>query len=90
MPLVGMRAMSIGAHSLRIGGATAAAHCGAAGDDIMLAGRWNSDAYLRYVRERRSHLEWLTSAICSADSHDVELADFVQIDDFEFDLEDEE
>jgi site-specific recombinase XerD len=37
-------------HSLRIGGATQAAHTGVSELDIMCIGRWKSDSFRRYIR----------------------------------------
>lgn len=76
-----------GAHSLRIGGATAMAYVGAPRDITMAAGRWRSDAYLRYLRDRRGDVLRYASAVASADTDDFE-SDFVEIDDYEFDDDD--
>jgi hypothetical protein len=47
------RASNYTLHSGRIGGATALAAAGVADSAIMAAGRWKSDAYLRYIRPTR-------------------------------------
>lgn len=48
---IGLDAVSFSAHSLRRGGATAAAMAGIPDRLIKLHGRWASDAYLIYIRE---------------------------------------
>ena len=68
-----------GPHSLRIGGATALAFSGVPGEQIQAAGRWHSDAYLRYLRESRSQGLHNLSLVASADTDDNE-ADFVDVD----------
>lgn len=77
-----------GAHSLRIGGATALSSLGADASTIQQMGRWRSDAYLRYLRQRRPEVIGFAAGIASAEVDDFE-ADYVAIDDFDFDLEDE-
>ena len=68
-----------GAHSMRIGGATALAFLGAAPDAIKAHGRWRSDAYLRYVRERERQCMFYTCGICGADVDDYE-ADYLDFE----------
>ena len=52
-----------GAHSLRIGGATALFKAGASQIDIMTMGRWSSDCYRLYVRACFGHaVEWSRKA----------------------------
>ena len=83
----GLDASLYGVHSLRIGGATAMSWLRAPPEDIKAAGRWKSDAYLRYVRALRSKSFW-TAGIASADVDDYE-ADHVAIDDDDFSSDDE-
>jgi hypothetical protein len=76
---IGRDGSAYGAHSLRIGGATAMAFCQASAEVIKDVGRWNSDAYLRYIRDcRGEHMSYMTR-ICSADVDDME-ADHLDLD----------
>ena len=68
-----------GAHSLRIGGATALAFLRIPGDQIQAAGRWHSGAYLRYLRQTRGRALMNLTLVAGADTDDME-ADFVDID----------
>ena len=68
-----------GAHSLRIGGATALAFLSADEQAIKDIGRWKSDAYLRYIRECKGDYDRLIAGICGADVDDVE-ADYLDLD----------
>ena len=81
---IGLDASLYGAHSLRIGGATAMAFLGAPREVIMAAGRWRSDAYLRYVRSARGEATRYAAGVAGADTDDFE-SDFVAIDEFDFD-----
>ena len=89
MVAIGRDPTVYGAHSLRIGGATALAWLRVPGEDIQAAGRWHSDSYMRYIRERRSQAMAQLAAVAGADTDDFE-ADFVDIDLHGFDDEDEE
>ena len=84
----GRDASVYGLHSLRIGGATAMAWMRAPPSEIKTAGRWKSEAYLRYVRALRSNSARWAAGIASADVDDFE-ADHVDIDDAEFSSDDE-
>ena len=53
---MGVRAELYAGHSFRIGAATAAAEASLEDSVIRLLGRWNSDAFLRYVRTPRDTL----------------------------------
>ena len=64
-----------GVHSLRIGGATARKFVGGSEADIKDAGKWSSDAYMLYVRQRRAEALQIARAACSA-----------RVDDFENDM----
>ena len=66
MAAIGREPAVYGAHSLRIGGATALAFSGVPGEQIQAAGRWHSDAYLRYLRESRSQGLHNLSLVASA------------------------
>ena len=87
MSAIGQDGSAYGAHSLRIGGATAMAWLQYPRDAIMTRGRWRSDAYLRYIRERRVDDRRFAAGIASADTDDYE-ADFIAVDEFGFDDDD--
>ena len=61
-----------GAHSLRIGGATAALTAGIHPSIIRLCGRWNSDLWEIYARVSREAASRVTTAIGSTPFHDLE------------------
>ena len=86
MYLIGRDGSRYGAHNLMIGGATALAWLGALPENIKAHGRWKSDAYMRYIRERESQCLFYTGSICGADVDDFE-ADYL---DFEADLDDDD
>ena len=50
-------------HSLRIGAATAAAQAGIEDSTIMMLGRWNSAAFLRYIRTPKAVLAAATARL---------------------------
>ena len=54
MEAIGEPAGDYGAHSMRIGGATAAFAAGAQPMDIRVLGRWDSECYRLYCRAVRS------------------------------------
>ena len=76
---IGRDGTAYGAHSLRIGGATAMAFCQASAEVIKDVGRWRSDAYLRYIRECRGQYMSYMTQICNADVDDME-ADHLDLD----------
>ena len=86
---IGRDGSTYGAHSLRIGGATAMAFCHASAEVIKDVGRWNSDAYLRYIRECRGDYMSYMTRICSADVDDME-ADHLDLDAHDLDDSDYE
>ena len=77
---IGLDPLRYGGHSLRIGAATALAFCGADHSAIKVVGRWNSDAFERYVRERRGEYMRYVTQLCSADVDDFE-ADHLDVED---------
>jgi hypothetical protein len=85
---IGRDATVYGAHSLRIGGATALAFLHIPGDQIQAAGRWHSGAYLRYLRQTRGSALRNLTLVASAETDDME-ADFVDIDAHGFDEDDD-
>ena len=89
MTAIGRDPSVYGAHSLRIGGATALAFLRVPGDQIQAAGRWHSGAYLRYLRQTRQRALHNLTMVASADTDDME-ADFVDVDAHGFNEEDEE
>lgn len=88
MTAIGRDATVYGAHSLRIGGATALAFLHIPGDQIQAAGRWHSGAYLRYLRQTRGSALRNLTLVASAETDDME-ADFVDIDAHGFDEDDD-
>ena len=88
MSAAGKDGSRYGAHSCRIGGATALAFSKASEAVIKDMGRWKSDAYLRYIRECRGEYMQFANAICNArvddmeadctsfESHDVDESDY--------------
>jgi len=55
-------------HSFRIGAATTAAQCGIADSTIQLLGRWESSAYLLYIRTPRKTLADLSAILSRSPS----------------------
>ena len=87
MAAIGRDGSLYGAHSLRIGGATAMSWLQASREHIMAAGRWRSDAYLRYVRQCHGEAMRLAHGVAGAETDDCE-ADFLDIDEHGFDGDD--
>lgn len=72
MQLLGLQAEHFGAHSLRIGGASAAAAAGVPPAVIRCCGRWNSDIFEIYTRISKEAAGRMTSLIGSTAFHDLE------------------
>ena len=72
MGLLGRDASVYGAHSLRIGAATALAFLGAPEHVIKALGRWRSDAYLLYIRDSRTEAEHYQRNLLGAAVDDFE------------------
>jgi hypothetical protein len=69
---LGLDPARFGAHSLRIGGATAALAAGLSPAAIRAAGRWGSDVYALYTRATREAAFGLTTVIGSTPFQDLE------------------
>ena len=67
MQAVGMDPARYGAHSLRIGGATAALAAGVPPALIRLMGRWSSDVYEIYCRMSEQSALGVGQSIAAAD-----------------------
>ena len=80
MEAAGLDGSWYGAHSLRIGGATALAFRGAPDRVIKAAGIWSSDAFLRYLRETGDDVLRHVSMICDADVDDLATTDYLGVD----------
>ena len=72
MKAVGRDPRDYGAHSLRIGGATAAMAAGVDPAIIKVLGRWSSDIYMIYMRMNSEAAAAAGAAIASTAFHDVE------------------
>ena len=62
MRKLGLESARFGAHSLRIGGATAALAAGMSAAAIRAAGRWSSDVYRIYCRVSRQSAAGVAAA----------------------------
>lgn len=63
LEMLGLPAKDFAGHSFRIGAATAAAKAGLEDSTIRTLGRWNSSAFLAYIRSSPSHLAQLSPQI---------------------------
>jgi hypothetical protein len=77
MSLLGLPAARYGAHSLRIGGATAGLAAGVSELALRTAGRWSSDCYLLYARASRQSAARLTMVIGSTEFSDLAREQFI-------------
>ena len=70
-----------GAHSLRIGGATALYRAGASHVDIMTMGRWSSDCYRLYVRSCLGHsVDWSRRAASTPVDYTAAVDEYKHVD----------
>ena len=60
----GIDSSSYSGHSFRIGAATTAAAAGIEDSRIQILGRWQSSAFLRYIKTPRDQLAILSSCLC--------------------------
>ena len=72
MERIGLDPRRFGAHSLRIGGATAALAAGMSPAQIRAAGRWGSDVYQIYTRLSPEAAFQMAVVVGSSDFEDVE------------------
>ena len=72
MAAIGLNPALFGAHSLRIGGATAALAAGVPPSLIRLMGRWSSDVYLLYCRMSAQAALGVGRSILTADVDTLE------------------
>ena len=72
MACLGLDPRRFGAHSLRIGGATAALAAGMSAAAIRAAGRWSSDIYLIYCRLSKESAAGVATVIGSTPFEDLE------------------
>ena len=63
---LGLPYQDFAGHSFRIGAATAAANAGIEDSIIRTLGRWNSSAFLVYIRTPRERLAQLTQTIANS------------------------
>ena len=74
---IGLDPRFFGAHSLRIGGASAGLAAGMSRAALQAAGRWASDIYALYARASREAVMCLGTVIGSTPFHDLERGEFV-------------
>jgi hypothetical protein len=74
MAAIGCDPKRFGAHSLRIGGATAALAAGVDPAIIRCMGRWSSDVYEIYMRLTREVATQVSATVASTPFHDMERA----------------
>ena len=88
MEAVGLDGSAYGAHSLRIGAATALDDGGAPEKVIKAIGVWSSEAYLRYIRETSGQALRYVSVICNSEVEDLDTNDYLGVDDVELNDDD--
>ena len=76
MSIIGQDPAFFGAHSLRIGGATAAAAAGVEPAVIRVCGRWSSDIFEIYTRLTQQAAANMTGVIGSTAFNDLERGEF--------------
>jgi hypothetical protein len=76
MGMLGWDPSKFGAHSLRIGGATAAMEGRLSPDTIRIAGRWSSDCYLIDCRATRGGVSQIARIVGSTAFEDMARYDF--------------
>ncbi len=64
MTKAGLQAKDYAGHSFRIGAATTAGARGVPDSTIKMLGRWESSAYLLYIRTPRDHLASISAVLC--------------------------
>ena len=72
MKALGLDASKFGAHSLRIGGATAGLAANLSAAALRAAGRWSSDVYVLYTRASREANRHISRIVGSTPFHDTE------------------
>ena len=77
MSSVGLNPAHFGAHSLRIGGATAALAAGISPAVIRITGRWKSDVWMTYARLTKQSALKVAAVIGSTAFEDAERRGFV-------------
>ena len=77
MAALGLDPARFGAHSLRIGGATAALAAGVPPSLIRVLGRWSSDIYQIYCRLSAEAAAGMAAVVGSTPFQDVEQGEFV-------------
>jgi hypothetical protein len=77
MGRLGLPMACYGAHSLRIGGATAGLAAGVSELALRTAGRWSSDCYKLYARANRQAAARLSLVIGSTEFDDLEREQFI-------------
>ena len=63
--MIGLDPKSYAGHSFRIGAATTASHVGIPGSTIQMLGRWESSAYLRYIKTPQQQLACISAQLVS-------------------------
>ena len=76
MASIGLDPNKFGAHSLRIGGATAALAAGVSPAQIRLLGRWSSDVAELYMRMTRQAAGQFSAVVGSTAFDDIESLTF--------------